>query len=90
MSAYVSQLNSQLPASDATASRKSLETRFLEWHASLPEFSRDRRFAMSEFEDALGTQGKYLSPVLMKLGWQRKRIWSNSGQYNRYWVPPTR
>jgi hypothetical protein len=34
------------------------------------------------------TQGKWLSPVLLELGWRRKRIWSGTGQYHRYWVPP--
>jgi hypothetical protein len=31
---------------------------------------------MSEFEAALNTQGKYISPALLKLEWRRKRIWS--------------
>jgi hypothetical protein len=45
---------------------------------------------MSEFEVALNTQGKYISPVLLELGWKRKRRWaSGGGQYNRYWKPPT-
>jgi len=39
---------------------------------------------MSEFEEALKTQNKWISPVLLELGWQRKRIWSTSGQYHRY------
>jgi hypothetical protein len=43
---------------------------------------------MSEFEVALKTQGKWISPVLLDLGWQRKRIWSTAGHYHRYWVPP--
>jgi hypothetical protein len=43
---------------------------------------------MAEFEAALATQGKYLSPILLNLGWIRKRRWTGSGQYSRYWVPP--
>jgi hypothetical protein len=43
---------------------------------------------MSELEQALATQGKYLGPVLLRLGWQRKRKWTGYGEYNRYWIPP--
>jgi hypothetical protein len=43
---------------------------------------------MIEFERALGTQGRYISPVLLALGWRRKRKWETAGQYCRYWVPP--
>jgi hypothetical protein len=65
-----------------------LRGRFERWYRSLPTVSRDRRFAMSEFEAALKTQGRYISPVLLELGWRRKRVWSTTGQYNRYWEPP--
>jgi hypothetical protein len=44
---------------------------------------------MLEIEKALKTQGKWLSPVLLELGWQRTRIWSTGGQYHRYLEPPT-
>ena len=53
-----------------------------------PLFSHERRFSMSEFEAALKTQGRYISPVLLELGWRRKRVWSTTGQYHRYWEPP--
>jgi hypothetical protein len=43
---------------------------------------------MSELEAALKTQGRFISPVLLELGWRRKRNWSTKGQYFRYWVPP--
>ena len=57
-------------------------------HRSLPVVARDRRFSRSEFEAALKTQGKYISPVLLELGWECKRVWSTTGQYHRYWEPP--
>ena len=66
----------------------SLRDRFLNWYRSMPSFTRNRPFSMSEFEAALKTQGKYISPVLLELGWRRKRIWSTGGHYHRYWVPP--
>jgi hypothetical protein len=65
-----------------------LRDRFTSWYHGQPAVSRDRRFSMSEFEAALKTQGKYISQVLLELGWRRKRIWSTTGQYHRYWEPP--
>ncbi len=66
----------------------SLRQRFVDWYGNVPAVSRDRRFSMAEFEAALKTQGKYISPVLLELAWRRKRVWSTTGQYHRYWAPP--
>jgi hypothetical protein len=66
----------------------SLRQRFEDWYGGLPEFARHRRFSMSEIEVALKNQGKHISKVLLEAGWQRKRIWSTTGHYHRYWVPP--
>jgi len=85
MSAYVALLKqgiaAQVPASPP------LKQRFLDWFGSLPEPTRERPFSMTEFEKVLGTQGRYISPMLLGLGWQRKRRWSSQGHYHRYWVP---
>lgn len=88
-SAYVTQLRRQLDAeqADSPPAKPDLRQRFVEWHASLPEISRNRPFSMAEMEAALDTQGKYLSQVLLGLGWQRKRRWTGGGRYNRYWLP---
>lgn len=86
MSAYVKLLNRQAEVSVSAA--PPLRQRFVDWYRTLPEISRYRAFSMTEFETALGTQGKYISPVLLDLGWQRKRRWSSRGQYLRYWLPP--
>lgn len=88
MSAYIKRLES-LMVTDCPI-RSPLRQQFLDWYGALPEIARHRPFSMVEFEKALGTQGKYISPVLLELGWQRKRRWSSLGQYHRYWVPPTR
>lgn len=64
-----------------------LRARFLAWYDSLPEVSRCRAFSMLEIEQALHTQGRYISPILLGEGWQRKRKWNSKGQYPRYWVP---
>lgn len=75
-------------AEAATRASPNLRQSFLDWYASLPPVSSHRPFAMAEMEAALGTQGKYLSPILLSLGWQRKRRWTGGGQYSRFWVPP--
>lgn len=90
-SAFISQLNRELEAEQAggAVSSQGLSRKFEEWFDSLPEISCNRPFAMVELEQALQTQGKYLSPILLALGWKRKRKWTSTGQYPRYWVPPT-
>ena len=88
-SAYINALNRELAERVAAdqPTKLDLRQRFLAWHNSLPEISRNRPFAMVEIENALATQGKYLSPILLSLGWQRRRKWSSPGQYHRYWLP---
>jgi len=86
MSAYINQLN-QLRNADPQPTY-SLRQKILDWYSNLPEVSRNRAFSMQEIEDAVNSQGRYISSVLLELGWQRKRKWSTSGQYFRYWVPP--
>jgi hypothetical protein len=85
--AYVRSLQ-QAAAQSQPSQPSSLRDRFERWHRSLPAVSRDRRYSMAEFEAALKTQGRYISPALLELGWRRKRIWSTTGQYHRYWQPP--
>lgn len=89
-SAYISLLSRELQqeAHDSQPSSPDLRQRLTNWHDSLPEISRSRPFAMVELERALNAQGKYLSPVLLSLGWQRRRKWTGAGRYPRYWVPP--
>ena len=90
MSAFIKSLQRSLDA-EATSqqlSRLDLKQRFSEWFASAPEISRVRPYSMIELERALGTQGRFLSPVLYALGWERRRKWSSKGANPRYWVPP--
>ncbi|MFT0170962.1 hypothetical protein ACLKMY_18430 [Paraburkholderia mimosarum] len=86
MSAYIKQLNRMLQTTSPAHSP--LRQQFEDWYGSLPAIVRDRPFSMIEFEVALGTQGKYISSVLLELGWQRRRRWNSRGQYQRYWMPP--
>jgi hypothetical protein len=85
--AYIRSLE-QTAARPQPSQSQSLRDRLLQWYKGLPPVSRDRRYSMSEIEAALKTQGKRVSPVLLELGWRRKRIWSTTGQYHRYWEPP--
>jgi hypothetical protein len=87
MSSYIRSLKREMAASQSQQ-RHDLRTRLADWLSSLPPVVRDRPFSMQEFEAAVGTQGKYISAVLLSLGWHRKRQWSNTGRYHRYWVPP--
>lgn len=87
MSAYIRSLN-QHTEQPSTQAASSLRERLMNWLATLPAVARERAFAMSEFELALGTQGRYISPVLLELGWQRHRRWSTKKQYHRVWLPP--
>lgn len=90
-SAYVKSLQRALNADEppAALSKKSdLEVHFLDWMNSQPEISRIRPYAMTELENALGTQGRYLSAILIRHGWARRRKWTGKTQYLRYWVPP--
>ena len=87
---YIQDLQRQTAARSPPSQPLSLRQRFMDWYRSIPEFARNRPFSMSEFETALKMAGKQISPVLLELGWQRKRIWSTTGQYHRYWQPPPR
>lgn len=89
-SAYIRSLQRSLDAEaePQQLSKTNLKQRFIEWFASIPEISRVRPYSMVELERALGTQGRFLSPVLYALGWERRRKWSSTGQSPRYWVPP--
>lgn len=85
MSAYLHSLKQSV---GKFQERPDLRQRVAAWFAGLPEISRSRAFSMSEVEEALKVPGRLLSPVLLALGWRRKRKWTGQGQYPRYWVPP--
>ena len=89
-SAYIRSLQRSLDAEAEPQKlfKPDLKPRFIEWFASVPEISRNRPYSMVELERALGTQGRFLSPVLLNLGWERRRKWSSNGQSPRYWLPP--
>jgi hypothetical protein len=84
-------VESAAAAADPPSPLARLRDRFVAWYGDLPAVSRDRPFSMLEFERALRTQGRHLSPILLGLGWKRGRRWAaGGGQYNRYWEPPRR
>jgi hypothetical protein len=89
-SAYIRSLQRSL-ATEAVSpelSKSDLKQRFIQWYEGVPEISRVRPYSMVELERALGTQGRFLSPILLNLGWERRRRWSSTGQSPRFWMPP--
>lgn len=90
MSAFIKSLQRSLEAEAVPQQlfKPDLKQRFIEWFASVPEISRVRPYSMVELERALGTQGRFLSPILEVLGWERRRKWSSKGANPRYWLPP--
>lgn len=86
MSAYLNDLQRSTPAT--VPQSQALRARVRAWFESLPPFTRQRPYAMSEIEAALNRPGRILSPALLALGWQRKRQWQSRTHYHRYWVPP--
>jgi|GEM_PF-1218285 len=90
-SAYIKSLKRSLEVegNPEQLSKPDLKQRFIEWFASIPEISRVRPYSMVELERALGTQGRFLSPILEGFGWERRRKWSSNGANPRYWVPPS-
>jgi hypothetical protein len=89
-SAYIRSLQRSLAAEAASPelSQLDLKQRFIQWYNGVPEISRVRPYSMVELESALGTQGRFLSPILESLGWERRRKWSSTGQSPRFWMPP--
>lgn len=92
-SVYIRRLQSSLEAETHVGlqpqhATSDLKQRFVEWFNNVPEISRSRPYSMVELERALGTQGRFLSPILESLGWERRRKWSSKGANPRYWVPP--
>lgn len=82
-------LEAEAEAGPQQLSKPDLKQRFVEWFANVPEISRVRPYSMVELEQALGTQGRFLAPILESLGWERRRKWSSRGANPRYWVPPS-
>lgn len=91
-SAYIRSLqrSAETEAVPQHLSKPDLKQRFIGWFAGVAEISRIRPYSMAELERALDTQGRFLSPILLSLGWERRRKWSRKGQSPRYWVPPLR
>ncbi len=92
MSLYIKTLQQavarEAEAKAAAPPNAKLRQRLNAWHGSLPLASRNRPFAMSELEKALGVAGRFLSATLIEAGWTRKRQWQGTTHYYRYWLPP--
>ena len=90
MSAYITKLRreNEQPRSAVETKSSTLRQRLEVWHSSLPPVSRNRAFAISELEQAMGMAGRLLSATIIEAGWTRKRRWQGTAHYFRYWVPP--
>ena len=88
MSAYIEALRRQtIYHNTQPPKQQTLEGCFLAWYGDLPPEGKCRPFSMCEIETALNSQGRFISAILVRYGWKRKRIWS-AQRYCRYWVPP--
>jgi hypothetical protein len=87
VSAYITSLE-RAAGTEPGQQPADLRRRLVDFLNSLPPAARDRPWSMMEMEKQLSSQGKYISPVLLQLGWKRKRQWSSTGSYHRYWIPP--
>lgn len=88
MSAYIKQLVDDLASENAAAPIANIRQRLEAWHSGLPLVARNRPFAMSELEQALGVAGRFLSATLIEAGWTRRRRWDGTAHYYRFWQPP--
>lgn len=70
MSAYIQSLKLPPGYPSVQGDTPRLQKRFTIWFATVPEVAQQRPWSMIEFEQALGTQGRYISPVLLALGWR--------------------
>src|SRR5450631_785969 len=73
-SAYIRELNRLLEPERPVSQPKSLKQRFLDWYLSLPEFTRNRAFSMSEFE-AAQFQACFNRAVSSSVASERDRHW---------------
>ena len=88
MSAYIQNLKLPPGTPSVQGDTPSPQKRFTIWFATVPQIAQHRPASMIAFEQHLGTQGRYISPVLLALGWRRKREWGTTERYFRYWTPP--
>lgn len=89
MSAYIQKLRESVEDLAPTVPQPTtLREKLISWFTALPAPTRNRPFSMLEFEVALGAAGRNISPILIELGWQRKRLWTGREHYHRVWNPP--
>lgn len=97
--AYIATLKRQtaerLAQRDAAAAaqisdpRAELRARLTAWYDALPPDARPPGgFLLETVRKAVHATPQALGVALDELGWSRKRIWSNTGPFRRYWFPP--
>ncbi len=70
--------------------RAALRARITAWLNTLPPDTRPPNgFTMDDLVRAHRATPQALGLALAELGWSRRRIWSNTGPFRRYWSPPS-
>lgn len=80
-------------AADAAAQiadpRNNLREQICLWHSSLPPDARPPGgFLLEDIRKAVHATPQALGLALAELQWSRKRVWSNTGPFRRFWFPP--
>ncbi len=71
--------------------RAELRGRLTAWYDALPPDARPPGgFLIEDVRKAVHATPQALGLALWELGWSRKRVWSNTGPFRRYWFPPER
>lgn len=69
--------------------RAELRTRLVDWYDALPPDARPPGgFLLEDIRKAVHATPQALGLALAELGFSRKRVWSNTGPFRRYWFPP--
>jgi hypothetical protein len=69
--------------------RAELRARLTTWYDALPPDARPLGgFLIEDIRKAVYAPVQSLGLALWELQWSRKRVWSNTGPFRRYWFPP--
>ena len=94
MNRYIRELRQQTAARHAEAAAlrahnaRPLEQKIQDYFAALPPEERRTQYTMEELVLIFNVAPGWIGTALHRLGWQRRRRFSGTGPYARYWVPP--
>lgn len=82
---WVAERHAQRAAERAYNARP-LEVKIRDYFAALPPHQRRTQYTMAELVLLFNAAPGRIGTALHQLGWERRRRWSGSGSYGRYWV----